>query len=85
MNLKKVLCVLVVLCAVLMFVVSTAPVRAADDTEEDETRTSAQFFPYGPYGLYGTPYVSPYALQYPSYRPLGDYIPMAGSFPMDWE
>ena len=80
MNLKKSLCVLVVLCAVLVLIVSVSPVRAEGDTDEDETRT-AQFLPYGTYGLYGSPYASPYGLQYPSYAAYGGLYPYGGVYP----
>lgn len=75
MKVKKMMCLLVVILAVLMFLVSTSPVRAEEYSEEEELTRTGSFLPYyDPYGLYGIPNI--YSLQYPSslyagYNPWG--------------
>ncbi|MGA1792191.1 MAG: hypothetical protein ACMUIM_11945 [bacterium] len=75
MKLRKMLCLLVIILAVLMFLVSTSPVRAEDYSEEEEVTRTGSFLPYyDPYGFYGIPNI--YSWQYPTslyggYNPWG--------------
>ena len=76
MNLKKMLCLLVVILAVLILIVSKTPVRAEEETQEEETRTSAFYPYYDPYGFYGIPSVNPYSWQYSPYSLYGGLNPL---------
>lgn len=65
MRLRKVLYSLFVILAVFMFLTSTSPVIAEDNTGEEEVTRNSSLLPYyDPFGLYGVPYV--YNWQYPA-------------------
>ena len=73
MKLRKMLCLLVVVLAVLMFMVSTSPVRAEEYSQEEEVIRTGSFLPYyDPYGLYGISNM--YGWQYPTSL-YGGYTP----------
>ena len=83
MRVKKVLCLFVLICFVMMLTTTISYARSSEETEEDPVRTSSQLYPYfDPYGFLGIPSVNPYTWQYPLYgglNPLGYGLPMFGA------
>jgi len=83
MRVKKFFCLVVVICAILMLIISVSHIRAEEKTDEEESRTSAQFYPYfDPYGFLGLPSVNPYTWQYSPYTLYGGLNPMGYALPL---
>lgn len=81
MRSKKMFCFLIVALTALMLTVFFSHVMAEEDTDENETRTSAQYYPfYDPFGFYDPYYGSPYTWQYSPYSLYGGLNPFGYGF-----